>query len=79
MRRRRAFWFLAGATAVLLASGATILLLVRPARIKARVERVVSSHLHLRTQASLSSAVGGLKSSSSSRSTGCSDGMASAL
>jgi hypothetical protein len=45
MRRR---WLLAAATLGLIASLATLVLL-RPGRIKTRVERVVSSHLHLTT------------------------------
>jgi hypothetical protein len=42
-------WWLAAATLGLIASGATLLLLLRPGHIKTRVERVVSSHLHLST------------------------------
>jgi hypothetical protein len=48
MRRRRALWFLAAATLGLIASGAA-LFLVRPGRIKTRVERVVSERLQLTT------------------------------
>jgi hypothetical protein len=49
MRPRRALWLLAAAAAVLIATGTVTLLMVRPGRIKTRVERVVSSHLHLTT------------------------------
>jgi hypothetical protein len=42
-------WLLAAATLGLTASGAALLLLLRPGHIKTRVERVVGSHLHLTT------------------------------
>jgi hypothetical protein len=46
MKRR---WLVAPATLGLIASGATLLLLLRPGHIKTRAERVVSNHLHLTT------------------------------
>lgn len=49
MRRRRALWLLAAVTVMLVASGAAALVMLRPGRVKRRVEQVLSEHLHLTT------------------------------
>jgi hypothetical protein len=49
MTRRRAYLFLAASAIVVIAAWATALVVLRPSHLRARIERVVSRHLHLTT------------------------------